>query len=188
MRGDRLKQLKIAKAGYILISIVFYVSGILCLFLPNVVTKYTTTAGGIILIIYGIIKMIGFFSKDLYCLAFQYDFACGLLLMVLGTLVLCMNTRFKGHLLTGLGILILLDSLLSIQTAIEAKRFGLSSWPVILAASLFAGTLGVILIVLNSQIAAGCALLAEGFLRQYIVQCTVRLSPCKQVSDEISHS
>ena len=49
-------------------------------------------------------------------------------------------------------------------------------------------TLGVILIVLNSQIAAGCALLAEGFLRQYIVQCTVRLSPCKQVSDEISHS
>lgn len=172
-----LKQIKFAKAGYILISVLFYLSGVLCLTIPNISGKTTAIAGGIVLIAYGIIKITGYFSKDLYCLAFQYDFACGIFLLVLGIVVLVANQRFKGYLLSAIGVLILLDSLLCIQASMDAKRFGLSSWPVMLAFSILSGALGAALIVTNVQTIAGCSLLAEGLMRHYIVHCTVYLSP-----------
>lgn len=172
-----MKQIKFAKSGYILISVLFYLTGIICIMIPGINAKAAAAAGGIILIIYGIIKITGYFSKDLYCLAFQYDFACGLLLIVLGIVVLIAGQKFKEHLLSGLGILILLDSLLSIQTSLDAKRFGLSSWPVILLSSVLSGISGAALIITNAQIIAGYSLLMEGFMRHYIVMCTVYLTP-----------
>lgn len=172
-----LKQIKFARTGYILISILFYLSGILCIVIPDINGKTAAIAGGLLLIVYGIIKIIGYLSKDLYCLAFQYDFACGLFLIVIGVVVLVIGRDFKGHLLSGLGLLVLLDSLLSIQTSIDAKKFGLAAWPVILASSILSGTLGVALIIVNTQVIAGLSLLAEGFMRHYIVRCTVYLSP-----------
>lgn len=179
-----MKQIKFARTGYILISILFYFSGIICIAVPGIDEKIGATAGGLILIVYGIIKITGYLSKDLYCLAFQHDFACGLFLIVLGFVVLIMGRDSKGHLLSGLGILILLDSLLSIQTSMDARRFGLSAWPVILASSILSGALGVVLIIVNTQIIAGFSLLAEGFMRHYIVQCTVYLSPDYHPSSE----
>lgn len=168
-----LKQIKFARSGYILISVLFYFSGIICLAVPNINGKAASIGGGIILIVYGIIKITGYLSEDLYCLAFQYDFACGLFLIVLGIVVLAVGQGFKGHLLSGLGVLVLLDSLLCIQTSMDAKRFGLSSWPVILGSSVLSGALGAALTVTNAQAIAGCSLLAEGFMRHYIVRCTV---------------
>ena len=47
-----MKQLKFAKTGYILISILFYLSGILCLAIPNISGKITAIAGGIILLLF----------------------------------------------------------------------------------------------------------------------------------------
>lgn len=89
-----MKQIKFARTGYILISILFYLSGIICIFVPNINGKAAAIAGGLILIIYGVIKITGYLSKDLYCLAFQYDFACGLFLIVLGIVVLFTGQRF----------------------------------------------------------------------------------------------
>lgn len=172
-----MKQIKFARAGYILISVVFYLLGVLYLAIPDISGKTAAITGGIVLIAYGIIKITGYFSKDLFCLAFQYDFACGIFLLVLGIVVLAASQNFKGYLLPGVGILILLDSLLCIQTTLDARRFGLSSWPLILAFSILAGVLGAALIITNSQVIAGCSLLAEGFMRHYLVHCTVYLSP-----------
>ena len=171
-----LKQIKIACTGYILISIVFYITGFLCIAAPELMQTHSRIIAGVILITYGIIKIIGYFSKDLYCLAFQYDFACGIFLIVLGIVALCIGARFKdSSLLAALGILILLDSLLSIQTALDSKKFGLSSWKYILILSMSAGTFGVLVILKSTITFAGCALLAEGGMRHYIVQHTARL-------------
>ena len=167
-----LKQIKIACIGYILISIVFYITGLLCILNPEIIRSYSRILAGIILIAYGIIKIIGYFSKDLYCLAFQYDFACGLFLIVLGIITLCIGSRFRE---LSLGTLILIDSLLSIQTALDSKRFGLSTWKYILILSILAGTLGVIVILKNTLTLAGCALLAEGSMRHYIVMTTAQI-------------
>ena len=40
--------------------------------------------------------MIGYFSKDLYCLAFQYDLACGIFLIILGVVALSIRNPKEG--------------------------------------------------------------------------------------------
>ena len=180
-----LKQIKIACTGYILISVVFYITGFLCIIDPELIQLHSRTLAGIILIAYGIIKIIGYFSRDLYCLAFQYDFACGIFLIVLGIAVLCIGARFKdSSLFAALGILILLDSLLSIQTALDSKKFGLSSWKYFLIISVIAGTLGVLVILQNTIVFAGFALLTEGIMRHYIVHHTVKLPADHYLDDD----
>lgn len=175
-----MRQQQLAKAGYLAISVVFYIAGAAYILLPEVSPLKLCVISGIVLIAYGVIKIVGYFSKDLYCLAFQYDLACGLFLIVFGIVTLVRSQQIVPHLSIGLGALILLDSLLSIQMSRDAKRFGLESWYVILAAAIAAGILGGVVIVspfhtaLGQHIAAGCALLAQGLKSHCVVHYTVK--------------
>ena len=175
-----MKQQKLAKAGYLIISAVFYVAGAAYIILPEVSPQTLCVISGIVLIAYGVIKIIGYFSKDLYCLAFQYDLACGLFLVVFGIIALVRSQRIIPHLSVGLGALILLDGLLSIQMSRDARQFGLETWYVILAAAIVVGVLGGVVIIspfhttAGQHIAAGCALLAQGFKSQCVVHHTVK--------------
>lgn len=175
-----MKQQKLAKAGYLILSAVFYIAGAAYIVLPEISPLALCIFSGVVLIAYGVIKIIGYFSKDLYCLAFQYDLACGMFLIVFGIITLTHSQRIIPHLSIGLGALILLDSLLSVQMSKDAKRFGLESWYVILAAAITAGVFGSVVIIspfhtaLGQHIAAGCALLAQGFKSCCVVHYTVK--------------
>ena len=92
-----LKKLRLARDGYIVMSIVFYIAGLTYIFLPELSPLTICITSGVVLIVYGIIKMIGYFSNDLYCLAFQCDLACGLFLMVLGVIILACNQRIIAY-------------------------------------------------------------------------------------------
>lgn len=144
-----------------------------------------------LVIAYGIIKIIGYCSNDLYCLAFQYDLACGIFLIVLGVIMLCSSTKLIPYLSVGLGALVLLDSLLTIQTSKDAKQFGLQTWHIILVTSIIAAVFGVLLIVrpFHSQriahVVAGGALLAEGLKSHCVVRLTVRIMKRKPSQDGV---
>lgn len=174
-----MKGLKLAKTGYLAMSVAFYIAGIVCMILPEIPPFRACVVSGIVLICYGIIKIIGYFSKELYCLAFQYDLACGLLLIVLGVIILTCSQQIMPHLFVGLGVLVLLDSLLSIQMSKDSKQFGLETWYVILITSVVAGVFGVLLIVipptmrLARHIMSGAALLSMGFKNQCVMHYAV---------------
>ncbi len=169
-----MKQLKTAKIGYILISIAFYISGFCCIVSPEMMGKKGKMVAGILLIAYGIIKIIGYFSKDLYCLAFQYDFACGVFLIILGIMTLSIRNEKELYMLAGLGVLILLDSLLGAQTSLDARRFGMADWKWIFFFSILSAISGTVTLIGKTMYFAGCGLLAEGAMRHYIVHCTVK--------------
>lgn len=184
-----MKQVRMARNGYILLSVIFYIIGIVYMVVPFIPPIMLCIIGGIILIIYGIVKILGYFSDDRYCLAFQYDFACGLLLMALGIIVLACNMRIYQHLFSGLGLLILLDALLKIQISKDAQKFGLEKWNRILICSIIAGALGVLIIVKPfsgtgvSRIMGGCGLLAEGLMNHLMVMETINISNGSSLPD-----
>ena len=175
-----MKKLRLARDGYLAVSILFCAAGLSYIFLPQPSPLTVCTLSGIVLLICGAIKITGYFSGDLYCLAFQYDLACGLFLMVLGIILLSCRQRVLPYLSPGLGALVLLDSLLAIQTAKDARQFGLRTWSVILATALLAAAFSILLIVrpyqslLAARIAAGGTLLAEGLKSLCVVVLTVR--------------
>lgn len=77
-KGTAWKKVNIARNGYILISVVFYIAGLLHVIWRGMPPLMYCTVSGMILIAYGMIKITGYLSDDLYCLAFQYDLGCGI--------------------------------------------------------------------------------------------------------------
>ena len=113
--SGRMKKLQFARSGYILISCIFYLAAVVYLFFPDLPAITLSCFGGVILIAYGMIKLVGFFSEDLYCLAFRYDFAFGLLIMVIGALLLIKNVAVEEYLTPGLGWIAMLDNFFNIK-------------------------------------------------------------------------
>ncbi|MGN0345577.1 MAG: DUF308 domain-containing protein [Lachnospiraceae bacterium] len=185
-----MKQVRMARNGYVLLSVIFYIMGIIYMVIPFISPMALCMIGGLILIIYGIVKIMGYFSDDRYCLAFQYDLACGLLLIALGVIVLACNMRVYQHLSSGLGLLILLDALLKIQMSKDAQRFGLETWKRILICNIIAGVLGILIIVKPfsaagiCRIISGCGLLAEGFMNHLMVRETVNIMNANALPDK----
>lgn len=175
-----MDKLKLAKNGYLTMSIICYIAGTIYILIPRMEPLAVCVISGIALIIYGIIKIIGYFAKDLYCLAFQYDLACGLLLITLGIIVLARNLNIVPYLSPGLGLLILMDSVLAVQMSKDAKQFGLETWNVILTTSIVAGVFGALLIIrpyhsrFVAHIVAGGALITAGLKNHCVMTYAVK--------------
>ena len=179
MKMRSVVPMKIAKAGYIVMSVLFCAAGILFIAEPQMSTEIIGVCIGVAMILFGIVKLIGYFSKDLFRLAFQFDLEFGILMMVLGVSVLLNPKNLMGFICVALGISILLDGLFKIRIAMDSKQFGIKSWWLILALAIIAGGTGVFLIfdsVIGSRalsVLLGLTLLLEGILNLYTAISTV---------------
>ncbi len=174
-----MKKLSFARNGYLLISVVFYVVGCLYILIPSIPPEVQTIGVGGLLLIYGMIKIVGFWSDDLYCLAFQYDLACGVLMLLLGICTILFHARVVRYLPVGLGWMVLLDSLLKVQMSRDARAFGLEHWKVLLGISLSVAALSAVLIFCSAghtvpHLLPGVVLIAQGVLNRSVVRCTVK--------------
>lgn len=176
-----MKKTQFARSGYIIISIIFYIAAVVYLFFPELSPMALCCFSGTILIAYGIIKLVGFFSEDLYCLAFRYDLTFGLLIIVIGVLLLVKNVSVAQYLTPGLGWIALLDNLFHVQMAKEARDFGMEEWKLILGVSAVAGVLSVLLVIHGfpgpqaTRVLSSIVLLAAGAINHCIVKLTVYL-------------
>ena len=179
MKMRSVAPMKIAKIGYIVVSVLFCIAGILFIALPEISTKIVGIEIGIAAIVFGIIKLIGYFSKDLYRLAFQFDLEFGILMVVLGTIVLFHPENVMAFIAVAFGIAILFDGLFKIRIALDSKRFGIKDWWLILSLAIIAGIIGVALIFDSAfgagvlTILMGVSFLSEGILNLYTVIRTV---------------
>ena len=178
-----MPRLQLARKGYLAMSVIFYAAAVLCIFTAEPPHTILCICCGVVLLFCGGVKLLGYTAGDLYCLAFQYDLAFGLLLLVLGVLALVYAQSLYPFLNVGLGLLVLLDSLLTIQMSRDARAFGLEVWNEILLLAIVTGTLGVLLTLAASlpppadRIIAACALAAEGFKNQFLMKYAVRTPP-----------
>ena len=179
MKMRSVTPIRIAKIGYIVMSVMFCIAGALFIALPDISITMIGISMGIAMIVFGIVKLVGYFSRDLFRLAFQFDLELGILLLVLGLIVLIRPDDLMTFICIVLGISILTDGLFKVQIALDSKRFGIKSWWVILALAVVAGTIGVFLIFRSAKSAQfltvllGVSILAEGILNLYTVISTV---------------
>lgn len=179
MKMRSVTPMRIAKIGYIVMSVMFCIAGALFIALPDISITMIGVSMGIAMIVFGIVKLVGYFSRDLFRLAFQFDLELGILLLVLGLIVLIRPDDLMTFMCIALGISILTDGLFKVQIALDSKRFGIKSWWVIFALAVVAGTIGVFLIFRSSKSAQfltvllGVSILAEGILNLYTVISTV---------------
>lgn len=171
----------LAKAGYIIMSLVFCAVGALLAARPELSSLVIGRTLGGAMVLFGAVKLVGYFSRDLYRLAFQYDLGFGLLLIALGALALARPGGVLDFLFTALGVAILADGLFKVQIAVDAKRFGIAAWWVTLLLAVAAGAVGLALVFRPWDsarlltILLGAALLAEGILNLCVAVSTVKI-------------
>ena len=173
--------MKTAKIGYIVMSVLFCVLGVVLLFTPGVSALWIGRLLGIGLILFGAIKLVGYFSRDLFRLAFQYDLAFGLLLMVLGIVTLSHPGDALSFLCVMFGIPVLSDGLFKIQIAMDSRQFGIRNWWLVLVLAALTCVVGVVLVfrpmtgVRALTALMGLSLLCDGVLNLSVALCTVKI-------------
>lgn len=173
--------MRAAKTGYIIISAVLCVLGAVLIAFPDFSVSLLGVICGITMIVFGIVKLTGYFSKDLYRLAFQYDLTSGVLLIALGTVMLVHPGSLMTFICIVLGIFVLADGMFKIQISFEAKSFGIPEWWLILIFAVVTGICGLLLAIRPGDggrvltVILGITLLAEGMLNFSTVITAVKI-------------
>ena len=181
MKMRSIAPMRIAKTGYVIMSLVFCLLGMGCILHADIGMKLLGTILGIALIIFGIVKIVGYFSKDLFRLAFQYDLEFGSILAILGIAVLVHPIHAVNLIVIAMGVLILADAFFKARIAKDSRNFGISDWWFIFGSAIVTGILGLLLMFRPGSSAEtlitllGVALVAEGILNLSVAICTVKI-------------
>ena len=173
--------LKTAKTGNLILAGCTVLFGFVLLLHPEFGIRAVGSVTGWLLLATGIFKLFGYFSKDLYRLAFQFDLVFGILLAALGVFVLTKPSGLLHILCAAAGLTVTADGIVRLKTAADARRFGLKSWWAIMLSGILSGICGLILLCFPSQSSRtlmrliGLAMTAEGLLNLVTVLMTVRI-------------
>ncbi len=138
-----------AKIIHLCSAVIFLLAGILVAVVPELENfSFGSTVVSIASIVIGVAGIYGYFSNDMYRLAFQSDFALGIFNVILGILLLINPLQLPVLLPTAIAILTLLDGGNKSQIAIEGQRFGINKWYLVLLCALIEIAMGLVLIIL----------------------------------------
>lgn len=175
------KWIRAAKTGYLAISVVLIILGIALIAVPNFSAALLCRLAGVIMILFGLIKIVGYFSRDLYRLAFQFDLALGILLIALGAVLILRTDLMLNLICILLGVCILADALGKVQTSLDAKAFGIGKWWLILAAAILTGIVGFLLVLRPTEsvpvlmLLLGVSLITEGVMNLITTLTAVKI-------------
>ena len=173
--------MKTAKIGYFVISALFCVLGVVLMAAPGTSVAWLGRLLGIGMIVFGAVKLVGYFSKDLFRLAFQYDLAFGILLLALGIVTLARPNDTMRFLCVVFGIPVLADGLFKIQISLDARRFGIERWWLVLVLAALTCVIGLLLVIRPSEAARvlmvlmGISLLLDGILNMCVAWLCVKI-------------
>ena len=142
-----MRFVKTVKTVFTAVSVVLIAAGAALLVWPDASASLICGAMGVVAILAGAVRLAGYFSNDLYRLAFQFDLAVGVLSILLGGILLLRTEDVLLLLPAIAGLFILVDSVLRLQTAIDAKHFGMDKWWAILLLSAAGAALGLLLLL-----------------------------------------
>ena len=181
MHTRSVTSIRIAKYGYIFMSVLFCVAGILMLLKPGISVETIGLFAGLSMIVFGVIKLIGYFSKDLFRLAFQYDLQFGILLIILGVITIFKPGDVMSFVSITGGVCVIINALFKIGISLEAKRFGIREWWLTALFSCIAGIMGILLVgrpaeAMNIMVMiTGIAFLIEGLLNISVALSMVKI-------------
>ena len=176
-----MEWIKRAKSAYIAVSVIMVILGAVLMLNPGLSMLTLCYLIGGLMVIFGITRLVGYFSKDLYRLAFQYDLTSGVLLIALGTVMLVHPGSLMTFICIVLGIFVLADGMFKIQISFEAKSFGIPEWWLILIFAVVTGICGLLLAIRPGDggrvltVILGITLLAEGMLNFSTVITAVKI-------------
>lgn len=170
-----------AKISCIVTSLCFIAFGIAVIAMPTMSLSVIGITTGVLMCVFGIFKLVGYFSRDLFRLAFQYDLQLGLLSMVLGVALAVRPEQTLFIVCVVFGSTAFISGIFRVTIAMQARRFGIKAWFAILGAAALSCLFGVTLVLFPSEsvraavILFGAALIAEGCSNLVVMLTAVKI-------------
>jgi uncharacterized membrane protein HdeD (DUF308 family) len=123
---------------------------------------------GGVAVLFGIVRILGYFLREIEGVGIRYDFATGAFAIVAGAFLLWRAPEVANVTDVVIGLFILVDCVFKLQVAMDSKRMGASAWWITLLFTCVALVLGLLLIfdTFKGQkvlsIMMGIALVADG--------------------------
>ena len=141
-----MQLLKRIRWVYVLLSLFLIGVGV-CLFLqPGLSSATVCCAVGLGAMLFGIVKIVLYFLRELNEMAEQYDFAIGAMSVIAGAVLLIHPAAVLALIPQVLGIYMLVDCVFKLQVAMDARRLGNKGWWVSLIVTLLCICWGCLLI------------------------------------------
>lgn len=173
--------MRIAKIGYIIVSALIVAIGVVFILRPFESLEVLSILCGAVMLAFGAVKIVGYFSRDLYRLAFQFDLESGTVMLILGICIAAQPEKLITFFSVVMGIFALTDGLLKIRISVQSKNFGLETWPVITVFACLSCVAGIVLMFWPQESAKliclllGVCLVADGVLNILVVLFTVKI-------------
>lgn len=154
-----------AKIIHIVVSALLLLSGVFISIWGEYPVLVKWVAGAVFILMGGA-SMLGYFCNDLYRLAFNHDLAIGAFSIIFGGM--CWLLPNEVMLLTyAVCIYVILDGFTKLQTAIEAKDFGMERWRVMLLTAIVVVGMGLVAFIIlicnqRADLLMGLALAVDG--------------------------
>lgn len=172
--------IKKAKWAYIGVSAIMILLGLMLTLYPKISALAVCYIIGGVVTLFGIVKLIGYFSKDLYRLAFQFDFALGIFALIVGVLMLIHPKNIVKIMPVIIGVFVLMDGVFKLQTARDAYMFGMNRWWGIFLLAVLTCLAGLFLVMNPFEgaeammILLGITSILDGVQNLIVVACTVK--------------
>lgn len=180
-RGDDIvKTIYYAKGLYIACSVILCAVGVMFIACPDTALRLLCICLGVSMLIFAGAKIVGYYSKDPYGLAFQFDLSLGIVVGVLGVAFLLHRQMVLNTVIAIVGLFVLIDGAFKFQTAFDARRFGMRAWWIIMLGAILTAAAAAICIFFPEAAAQtttsiiGIALIVDGVQNLYNTLYTVR--------------
>ncbi len=168
--GSPMKFLKRVRWAYLLLSIFLIAIGVCLVMWPDVSSNMTCMIIGGGAMLFGLVKIVFYFVRQVNAMVEQYDFSTGVLSIAAGAVLLIHPDELLRMLPQVLAVCMLVDCVFKVQAVLDAKRLGSGVWFLQLLAVLICIGWGVCLLLqpfgldkyLSQMVAGG--LIADGAL------------------------
>lgn len=141
-----MENLKKFRTTFIIISLLYILLGVTLIVRPELSVLSICKLSGAITLLFGLVRIIGYFRRDDFENVFRTDLSHGLIYLILGSFMLIAPKTVVSALPVILGLVIIIDSVLRIQLAVELKRLQEEQWWINLVLALITVVLGTLLL------------------------------------------
>lgn len=170
-----MNQLKRWKWSYLLLTIAIMVLGVCLILWPGISAGVLCWILGAALCIFGIVRVLCYIQRGVSILWHRYELPLGLLDLLLGIYLLTQPENVLLLLPTVVAIVILVDSVFKLQTALELHRLNVSRWLMMLVLSLVTIFVAICLLrnpfegAMTLMVYLGITLVVEGIQSLYFI-------------------
>ncbi len=180
-----------AKGIHLAASAIMFLSGVLLCSVQSFGDTAVRLVVALCCIVIGGADIFGYYSNDLFRLAFQFAFTFGAYSAIFGLLLLIMPDRLTILLPYAVACYVILDGLQKVQISLEGRKFGIGKWFLILGTSIAVVLLGFLSVFFLQGGAAGflwmgIAVAANGAENFWTTMYTVRIRTGRETDPKVN--